>query len=231
MDAKYFGKWGCVIVFKEGRNIVFWQFCNRENYRNYLVSFSKFMELGFLVKSITSDKNSSLVSAVKTFYPNIPHQYCTVHIQRRCQSFLTKNPETNAGIDLLELTKFINKIKTVNDRNIFLKWLNRFETKYNSFLKQRTYTMDPTSNKKWWYTHKNVRTAFRHIKSSTNNMFFFLENNQVPKDTNGLEAEFTHLKQKLNSHRGLTRNRQQNFVNWYWFFKSKKHQKPTQNVH
>lgn len=50
IDAKHFGRWGCVIVFKENQNIVFWQFCNRENYRNYLVSFSKYIELGFFVK-------------------------------------------------------------------------------------------------------------------------------------------------------------------------------------
>ena len=211
VDAKYFGRWGCVIVFKEDPNIVFWQFCNRETYQNYLVSFSKFMELGFVVNFVTSDKNSSLVAAAKTFYPNIPHQYCTVHIQRRCQTLLTKNPETIPGKELLELTKYINKIKNNTDKEIFLKWLNRFETRNSNFLKQRTYSADPTSPKKWWYTHKNVRAAFRHLKTSTNNMFFYLENNQIPKDTNGLEAEFTHLKQKLNSHRGLTRNRQQSF--------------------
>lgn len=220
MDAKYFGRWGCVIVFKEDKNIVFWQFCTGENYRNYLVAFSKFMELGFVVKSITSDKNSSLVAAVKNFYPNISHQYCTVHIQRRCQTLLTKYPQTNAGIDLLEMTRFLNKIKTKNDEDIFLKWLDRYENRYIDLLKQRTYSTDPNSTKTWWYTHKNIRAAFRHIKLSTNNMFFYLENNQIPKDTNGLEAEFTHLKLKITSHRGLTRNRQENFVNWYCFFKS-----------
>ena len=56
-------------------------------------------------------------------------------------------------------------------------------------------------------------------------MFFYLENNSIPKDTNGLEAEFTFLKTKLNIHRGLKRSRRINFVNWYWYLK------PTQNVH
>lgn len=107
------------------------------------------MALGYLVSSITSDKNTSLVSAVKTFYLNIPHQYCTVHIQRRCQTLLTKSPETYAGRDLLELTRYINKIKTQNDKTIFLKWLNRYELKYSDFLKQRTYSSDPSSTKKW----------------------------------------------------------------------------------
>jgi len=82
-------------------------------------------------------------------FPDIPHQFCLVHIQRRCETLLTKNPETDAGKNLLELVKFINKIKTQNDKQIFLKWLVRFEKRYDVVIKQRTY-----SGKSWWYTHK-----------------------------------------------------------------------------
>jgi len=34
------------------------------------------------------------------------------------------------------------------------------------------------------------------------NIFFYLDDSSIPKDTNGLEAEFTHLKGKLNMHEG-----------------------------
>ena len=44
----------------------------------------------------------------------------------------------------------------------------------------------------------------------------------IPKDTNGLEAEFTYLKSQLRRHRGLTRKRQENYVNNYWKIKSQK---------
>lgn len=148
-------------------------------------------------------------------FPDIPHQFCLVHIQRRCETLLTKNPETDAGKNLLELVKFINKIKTQNDKQIFLKWLVRFEKRYDVVIKQRTY-----SGKSWWYTHKNLRLAFNTLKSSKNNMFFYLENSSIPKDTNGLEAEFTHLKTKLNMHRGLSKNRRESYVFWYWLLKS-----------
>ncbi len=90
------------------------------------------MELGFIVMSVTSDRNRSLVSAVKSFYPHIPHQYCTVHIQRRCQSLLTRNPETNAGKDLLVIVKFVNQIKSNQDKKVFLAWLNLFENRYKN---------------------------------------------------------------------------------------------------
>jgi hypothetical protein len=214
-DGKYFGRRGCSLVFKENKNIIFWTFTERESYLGYLVCFSKLREAGYIIKSVTSDKHGSILGAVKASFPGVPHQFCTVHIQRRCESLLTRNPETQAGRDLLELVRFVNKIKTLNDKEIFLKWLDRFEKRYQSILKERTY-----ADRSWWYTHKNLRLAFNTLKSSKNNMFFYLDDCNIPKDTNGLEAEFTHLKTKLNMHRGLSKRRKENYTFWYWFLKS-----------
>jgi len=214
-DGKYFGRIGCSLVFKEGKNIILWNFFDRETYLNYLYCFSKLVEIGYIVKSVTSDKHGSLLGAVKTIFPDIPHQFCLVHIQRRCAALLTKHPETEAGIKLLELVKYINKIFTHSEKQVFLNWLTRFEVRYEHILKQRSY-----SGRTWWYTHKNLRLAFNTLKSSKNNMFFYLDDPNIPKDTNGLEAEFTHLKTKLNMHRGLSKNRRESYVFWYWFLKS-----------
>jgi len=210
------------MVFKERKNIIFWYYTVRENYPNYLYCFSKLEELGYGVKSITSDKHGSLVSTVKTKYPNIPHQYCLVHLQRRCQELLTKHPETEAGTKLLEMVKFLNRIKIHEEKQVFLNWFWRFGGEYEDLIKHRTYNSDPTSKKKWWYTHRKLRLAFNTVKSSLNNIFFYLEDSSIPKDTNGLEAEFTHLKGKLNMHRGISKQRRENFVAWYWYLKSLK---------
>ena len=171
--------------------------------------------------SVTSDKHGSIISVVKHALPNIPHQFCTVHIQRRCQSLLTKKPETQAGEELLEIVLFVNKISNHYEKDIFLKWLDRYEERWRSFINQKTYSKEPDIGRKWWYTHKNLRLSLRTLRSSTSNMFYYLDHPNIPKDTNGLEAEFTHLKLKLNAHRGLTRERRANFVSWYWFLKSK----------
>lgn len=155
-------------------------------------------------------------------FPDIPHQYCLVHIQRRCQSLLTNNPDTLPGKDLLFIAKHINKIKTNNEKTVFINWLNIYEKRYSNFLNQRTYHVDPNGKRSWWYTHKNVRKAFRHIKTSLDNMFFYLDDSKIPKDTNGIESEFTYLKSHLRRHRGLTRKRQEYYVNNYWKLKSRK---------
>lgn len=224
-DGKYFGRFGCSLVFKEQGNIIYWDWVERETYRNYLFCFVKLKELGYVVKSVTSDKHGSLVGAVKTVFPEIPHQYCLVHIQRRCQTLLTKKPDTKEGQALLRLVKIINSIRSESDEAVFRKWLENYELEHKAFLNQKTSGKTPSGTSTWWYTHRNVRHAFRHLKTSLDHMFCYLKDSDIPKDTNGLEAEFTHLKTKLNMHRGLSRKRQASFVSWYWYIKYIKNKK------
>ena len=221
-DAKYFGRDSCVLVFKEGKNIIFWHHCEKESFQNYVWCFRELLELGYIIKSVTSDKHGSIVAAVKWLFPGIPHQYCLVHIQRRCQTLLTQRPDTNEGWALLRLVKVINTVRSKGDEAVFRKWLENYENDNKVFLSQKTYGKKLNGSKTWWYTHRNVRFAFRHIKTSLDHMFLYLEDSNIPKDTNGLEAEFTHLKTKLNMHRGLARKRLTNFVSWYWYIKYKK---------
>ena len=219
-DGTYWKRWGCSLVYKAGKDIIFWDCVKRENYFDYIRNFGEILALGYIVKGITSDKHGSLISAVKTMFPNIPHQYCLVHIQRSCQSFLTRNPKTVAGQRLLEIVKYLNKITDHYKKNIWIKWLIRYENRYLDFINRRTYATTDGGKRTWWYTHKNVRRAFRILRGSLDNMFLYLDNPDLCKDTNGLEAEFTHLKGKVGVHRGLKRYRRMNLVCWYFHLKS-----------
>ena len=88
-------------------------------------------------------------------------------------------------------------------------------------LKQRTYSNNPNSNQKWWYTHKNLRTAYRTILTTSDHLFPYLDYAGLGKDTNGLESEFSHLVEKVNTHRGLSRAHKMSVISWYIHFKSK----------
>ncbi len=181
--------------------------------------FSELRELGYIVKGITSDWHGSLTGAVKyTYKETILHQRCLVHTQRRCKSLLTQNPKSCAGKQLLEMITFLNKITNKYEKKIFLKWFERLQEKYHSYLKKRTYDVKEDGSKTWWYTHKNVRAAYRVISSSTNHLFCYFDDDNLDKDTNGIESEFSHLKQKINMHRGLRRRRKIAAIYWYIFF-------------
>ena len=213
------------MVYKAGTKIIFNSFTIRENYASYLLDLIKIIELGYVIKGVTSDGIKGLDSAIKTLFDNkqnpIPHQRCLVHLQRDSQTFLTKNPETQTGVELLEIIKQVNNIKNHYEKDIWIKWFERFEERNLEILNQRSKGIHPqTGRKTWWFTHKNLRKTYRMIKNSLPNLFLYLDYQELPKDTNGLEGEFSHLKGKLSLHRGLKRHRKINFVKWYFYLKS-----------
>jgi len=215
---------GCALVYKAGQRIIFDSFTIRENYSSHLWGLIKIVELGYMIKGVTSDGVAGLKSAIKTFFDDkqnpIPHQRCLVHLQRDSRTLLTQKPETPAGVELLDIIKQINTIENHHEKDIWLKWFKRFEERNKETFNQRTY-QEKEGKLIWWYTHKNLRRAYRTIKNSLSNLFLYLDYQSLPKDTNGLESEFSHLKRKLSLHRGLKRGRKINFVKWYFYLKEK----------
>ena len=131
IDGTYFKRWGCALVYKAEKRIIFWDFVLRENYFSYYINLIQIIKLRYFIKGVTSDRHASLVSALRSVLPpDIPHQHCLVHLQRFCQSLLTRNPKTEAGKELLELIRFLNKISNHYEKNIWLKWFERLEKRH-----------------------------------------------------------------------------------------------------
>lgn len=214
------------MVFKTGKQILFYCIAERETFFAYVEAIVQIQRLGYDIQSVTSDKNGSLISAVEQLLPDIPHQYCLVHIQRSCTTLLTRNPQTEAGVELKELVTYLNHIKNANERNIWVRWFERLYDRHEIFLKQRTYFRQEDGSCTWWYTHRSTRKAYRLIHNSLDHMFLYLCDLDICKDTNGLEADFTYLKAHVRVHRGLRPERRKNLILWYLYFKSKEKMLP-----
>ena len=106
------------------------------------------------------------------------------------------------------------------ETRIWTNWLKLWNKRYGELIKDRTYGTKDDGSHTWWYTHKNLRRAFRTVWLSQTYLFLYLDYIGLDKDTNGLEAEFTYLKEKLHVHRGLRRKKQSKFLMWYLYFKS-----------
>ncbi len=133
-------------------------------------------------------------------------------------TYLTKNPETEAGITLRCLVKELHKINDLEQRDYWIYQFKSWCEKYNDFLKEKSES--PSGRK--WYTHKLLRRTRSLIKNALPNMFHYLDNPSIPKSTNGLESSFSYLKNNLKIHRGLSERNRKNFLIWYNYFKYKK---------
>jgi hypothetical protein len=65
-------------------------------------------------------------------------------------------------------------------------------------------------NGKRYYIHKRTRAEYRSLMMNIAYLFVYLEYEHkmdIPNTTNGIEALFSHLKQRVSLHRGLKKRR------------------------
>ena len=136
-----------------------------------------------------------------------------------CLLWLTQYPKHQAGQELRRLVLMILKIKTANDRIYWIREFLKWHESHKDYLNEKTYN---TETGRYWYTHKLLRRSYITIKRALPNMFHYLSNPDIPKTTNGIEGYFSHLKNHLDIHRGLTVKHRINFIKWYIYFANAK---------
>ncbi len=220
MDATYFSKF-CLVAYQDNFDgyIQLIRFTDDERYEEIREDLNNLILLGVQLESITTDGHKSVLKAIKKAVPDVLVQRCLVHIQRMCLIWLTRYPKHSSGVELRKLVLQLLKIKTENDK---LFWKNEIELWYKrhqEYLSEKTYNEETG---RYWYKHKLVRRSYFTIKRALPNMFHYLQNTNIPNTTNGIEGYFSHLKNHLDLHRGLTLKNRINFIKWYIYFSNEK---------
>jgi hypothetical protein len=94
---------------------------------------------------------------------------------------------------------------------IYHEFIDRFY-----FLKEKYYFYLQQRNRLGDYKFKNLRSSFRSIETNLPLLFTYsdFENLKIPSTNNQLEGLFSHVKERIKMHRGLTkigRKKQSNF--------------------
>ena len=220
MDATYL-KRVCLVCYQDHQDgyTQLIRVTDGEHYTEIKEDLHNLIELGVQIESITTDGHKSALKAIKKALPEVIVQRCLVHIQRMCLLWLTRFPKHNAGIELRRMVLMLLKIKTHNDRLYWTSQLEQWYRDHQDYLQQKTYN---ESTGRYWYTHKLLRCSYFTIKRALPNMFHYLINSKIPSTTNGIEGFFSHLKNHLDLHRGLTTKHRINFVKWYIYLSNSK---------
>jgi hypothetical protein len=201
VDATYFGTketrlWG-VLVFRDQneKENLWWKFIDEEKLWHYQEGKEYLLSLGYIILSVTCDGFSGLP---ELFSP-IPVQFCHFHQAQIVRRYTTLNPKIVAGHELLELVKTL----TFTEEKIFGHRLNIFIDKYRSFLNEKTVNFSTGES---FYTHKKLRSAVRSLQIHLHMLFTFERNPllHIPTTTNSLESHFSHIKDIVRIHRGLS---------------------------
>jgi hypothetical protein len=170
---------------------------------------------------VITDGQKGMKLAIRSIWSSTIIQRCLFHVWLNIKSKLTLNPRSMAGIELLALFRTIWGINSLDQASVWVEEFESLSLKYSSFLKERTIAYSPQpGQRKWWYTHGNVRSAYRQILKliKDEQLFRYLERKDMPRTTNHLEGGINApIRQLLRLHKGLDFNRQKVLVNNYLY--------------
>ena len=157
------------------------------------------------------------MAAVASPFGTIPHQRCLAHVDRAAKRLLPLHSPFEATQKLRRIASLLMLVETPTDPHVWKTSLARWEKQYGAMLSEKTHA--PTGmTRHWWYTHGNLRRAWRLLTHDHDPLFVFLINPLIPKTNNALEGLNSNLKQKLGNHRGMKVTRQASFLSWYMTF-------------
>lgn len=185
------------------RQNLYWQEITTESKTVYEVVRRYLEGHGFTIQAVVVDAKHG----TKEVFQETIIQLCQYHQQQIIQRYLTQHPKTMAAQELKDITGSLTK----QNKQAFSEALAAWHMEWMIVLAERTYTVD---GKHWWYTHKRLRSAYRSLKTNMPYLFSYLEHPKlnIPNTNNSLEGYFSKLKQLLNNHHGLTKQRRYKLI-------------------
>jgi hypothetical protein len=217
IDATYFPNNICLVIYYQSdiKYTQLYRITDNEYFVEIREDLENIRNLGIHVKSVTCDGHKAILKAVRNVFPNAVIQRCIVHVKRQCRIWLTQNPKTSIGYDLLRIVNKLTSINTIESANQWILSLNGWYEVNKSFLEEKTFNH---LTGRYWYKHKMLRRTMTLIQKALPDLFRYLNDPGIPSTTNRIEGFFAHLKEKLQLHRGLSKQNKKNFIKWYLFF-------------
>ena len=204
-DTTFFGRtWGvCVFRAPHLKRNVWWTDVTREVMATYHYGRKILEERGWTFQAVVVDGKRSMLKV----FEGMPIQICHFHQMKTVTKYLTRRPETDAGKALRRIMLVLTKSTEAEFAQLLADW----KKEYAYILTDKTYV---TGTKHWYYTHKRTRSAYLSMERNLPFLFTYLRYPElkIPNTTNSLDGSFTHLKDKVNLHHGLRRDRRYKMI-------------------
>ena len=211
-DATFYGKKRDklgTLVFKdvETKEILIWKHIESEIVKDYKYLKEELLGLGYSIQSVTLDGKRGLTKAFK----DIPIQMCHFHQKKIVQRYITMKPKLEAS---QELKKIVSRLTQTIEKNFTLK-LNNWYENYKDFLDEKSVS---STTGELHYTHPRIRAAYRSLRTNLPYLFTYKNHKKlnIQNTTNALEGGvFSHMKNMISLHRGLSKSLKIKLVDYY----------------
>lgn len=199
-DVTFWGRDYGVLVFRSSdlHQNLYWSEVPSETAQAYREGRTILEGLGVTFDAAVIDGRRS----IRGVFSDIPVQICHFHQIATTRRYLTSRPKLEAGKQLRLLSLALPRVT----ETLFTQALEEWHDRWNVFLKERS--VNPQTGR-WTYTHRRIRSAYRSLKTNLPFLFTYQRHPElhIPNTTNSLDGSFSHLKDRLRLHRGLTQRR------------------------
>lgn len=210
LDTTYWGRHFGLMVIKDAlRNKILWhKYVRNETIAQYIEGISWLKSQGFKIYGAVIDGMRGLAQAL---YP-IPVQMCQFHQILIIRRYLTKEPDLEASIQLLDLVKSITRM----DKESFIGAFNEWYEKYKDVLNERVHDKRIKRNMPP-YMRPRLRSAYLSLRRNMPLLWTFYDHPEtgLPNTNNGIEGLFSDLKGKLRVHRGISKDNRKKLLDEY----------------
>lgn len=208
IDAVFFGREYGYLCFHDTTKIIYFREIKTETVTDLRASLFELIDAGFRIKSVTIDGRRGYYQNIRKILGNIPIQMCMFHQKAIMRRYITDKPKSACGKALKELMARLCYMEPQ-------EFVDRFYClagKYAGFLRER--------NEKRGYKHGKLRAAFKSMQENLPLIFTYKDVywENIPSTTNQLEGLFSHLKQNILIHRGLSKSRKKNAIKFFLKF-------------
>lgn len=197
------------------------------------ITWSKLLEQFPPPAVVVCDGQKGILLAIARCWPKTRIQRCVFHVWQNIRVKLTLHPLTEAGRELLQLTRDLWKVQNLDQAAGWQQQLETWHERHGDFIRARTNkdTSEP-GKRRWWYTHGRLRSAYYQLAKLLRDDQLFthlktLTDVPIPRTTNYVEGGInSQLRTKLKLHRGMSEGHQRRLVEWYLYSRTEEPKPP-----
>jgi len=191
------------------KKVLLWEEIISETVQVYSIFLNSLEAAGYVFSGFVIDGRRGVLKLLENRFPQTPIQFCQFHQIQIVKRYIPGKAQNEASRSLRGIALSLAKISELE----FVKNLDNWLLKYEDFLNEKS----PSETKRGWrYTHGRLRSAYRSLR--TNLPYLFTFQNQptlgLPNTTNHCDGLFSHIKQKILIHRGISSKRRKKMIDY-----------------
>lgn len=210
LDATFFGRGYGILLARTPKKALLWIEIISETVWVYSSFLDDLEAAGYRFSGFVIDGRRGVRKLLEIRYPQTPIQFCQFHQIQIVKRYIPIKAKTEAARSLRRIALGLARISEYE----FMYTLDAWHLKYKDFLNEKSHC---ENGRKWRYTHNRLRSAYKSLR--TNSPYLFTCQNKpalnIPNTTNHCDGLFSHIKQKILIHRGISSKRRKKMIDYF----------------